>query len=56
MGVKQQAENKRVGMWSTISDAVHEGWGATARLLVILFALGVPTSLSTAVVAVVLKQ
>lgn len=30
----------KVGMWSTIADAVQSGWGSTARLLIILVMLG----------------
>ena len=31
--------HERVSMWSTISDAVNGGWGATARMVAILAAL-----------------
>lgn len=48
MGTKRHTKNRRVGMWSTISDAVRDGWGATARLIAILAV----TSSSSAVAAV----
>lgn len=30
----------RTGLWSTVSSAINGGWGTTARMLVILLALG----------------
>lgn len=30
----------RAGLWSTITTAISGGWGTTARMLVILVALG----------------
>jgi hypothetical protein len=45
MGTKAQDKGRQVGMWSTISEAVQEGWGATARLAAIL---AVTTSPGTA--------
>lgn len=32
--------NQKIGMWSTIADAVQAGWGATGRLLTIILLLG----------------
>jgi hypothetical protein len=43
MGTKKAAHADRsakIGMWSTIADAVQSGWGPTSRLLVVLVVLG----------------
>lgn len=43
MGIKKMNRSesvRRVGMWSTIADAVESGWGSVARLVVVLIALG----------------
>lgn len=37
----KQPTVSRAGLWSTITTAISGGWGATARMIVILVVLGV---------------
>lgn len=35
---------RKIGMWSTISDAVQSGWGAAARLIAVIATVGIVTT------------